>query len=79
MSRIQTGEQFWNEDKTEGYEFIGQYVPNAPVPASAFKELGDAPPLKPMHPAPMWLASIIFRVGGIDEYRQRNNITKPNG
>lgn len=76
MTYIHKGEQFWNDDHTEGYEITEDVEPNTPVMSRQFKALGNASEAKQYHKMPQWLEEIILRSGGVEAYRKRNNITK---
>lgn len=75
-SYIKKGDQFWNDDHTEGYEIIEDIMPMTPVLTSQFKALGNAPEPEPHHPMRKWIEDIICVPGGVDAYKERNNITK---
>lgn len=70
---IKKGTQFWNDDHTEGYEITEDLERYTAVMASQFKALGSAEEVKPNHQIPRWLAYIILRPGGVDEYMKRHS------
>lgn len=78
MTYITKGEQFWNEDHTEGYEITQDIEAHDPVPASQFMALGAA--MKPENglEMPKWLQGILQSPGGVEAYRSKakehNNI-----
>lgn len=71
------GEQIWNADKTQGYEFVLDVNRNEPVYAQSIKPLGEAPAIKEYELIPKWFADIVLVPGGYEEYKlKRNIITK---
>lgn len=71
MTYITKGEQFWNEDHTEGYEATENIIPHTPVVTICFKALGAAEEPKVNHPMSEWFASIVFTHGGVEAYRSK--------
>lgn len=56
---IKAGTQLWNEDKTQGYEFLIDIY--GEIPSAAVKPLGDAPEPIPHTIRPHWLNREIKR------------------
>jgi len=75
---ISKGEQFWNEDHTEGYEALEEIIPGTIPCSNQFKALGAAPEPKGGHPVVEWFEQIGFKRGGVEAYRSKakehNNI-----
>lgn len=51
------GKQFWNDERTEGYELTEDCMPSTPCRAEQFKALGKALPAVAGKPFPRWLAA----------------------
>lgn len=67
---IKKGDQFWNEDRSEGYEIIEDIKPGTMVIARQFKALGSAPTPLANHPLPEWVLQIL-RPGGVKAYKDK--------
>lgn len=72
MTFIKAGEQFWNEDKTEGYELTRDVNQFEPLMAEMFKPLGASATPEPFTPLPEWAAKIFWTSGGVAEYRKNH-------
>lgn len=65
------GDQVWNENRTEGYEFTEDIEPCTPVFSRQLKALGDAKPPAAHQAMPEWLGKILVQ-GGYKEYTLRH-------
>lgn len=78
MTYITKGEQFWNEDHTEGYEALEDIHPLMPLIHSQVQALGASEPVSPYSVVPYWFQAIVFEPGGVEDYRSKakehNNI-----
>ena len=68
---IRKGEQVWNDDHTEGYEFTEDIEPMTPCMAHQFKPLGESKAVVAGELMPQWLYDIILVPGGYMRYKSR--------
>lgn len=66
------GVQIWNEDRTEGYEFVEDVYPHKPLQSKSIKPLGEAEEPKPNMPVPEWFGKIALQRGELKKYLERN-------
>lgn len=65
------GEQVWNTERTDGYEFTQDIEANTLPRPSQVKALGGAPAPQPNEPMPGWFADIVISPGGMNKYREQ--------
>lgn len=66
------GVQIWNDDRTEGYEFVEDVYAYQPVQSQSLKALGNAEEPKTGMRVPVWFGDIAFQKGQLKEYLERN-------
>lgn len=68
MAYIKAGEEFWNDDHTEGYRVIKDIERFTPVMADQFEALGAAPKPVPEQRMRKWAEDIFAKPGGVEAY-----------